>query len=303
MGISAYSVLKTLRTELRVRGETSVRASRVLRKMRGRAQAHLIEATDGEFYVLKSTNNPQHRRTLINEWLSCAFLRHLGVLVPETKLIEVTPEFVANQPDFYIALGSRCEPILPGVHFGSHVAVNPNQVAIFDFLPDRLLLTLKNREDFLGTLVFDKWVANTDSRQAVFFKTRRNKKLILNSIQSGRIRLCAQMIDHGYAFNGSHWCYQDSPLQGLYFRTSVYDEVHSILSLEPWLEKVKNFPCEIVETARKEIPEEWIQGDGHELERLLERLLRRRSCVPDLILDVHRNRSVAFANWRPGSCL
>jgi hypothetical protein len=263
--------------------------------MRGRAQAHLIEASDGEFYVLKSTNNPQHRRTLINEWLSCAFLRHLDIFVPETRLIEITPEFAAKQADF--SLGSRHASIPPGIHFGSRLAVNPTQTAIFDFLPDRLLSQLENRQDFLGALVFDTWVGNSDARQAVFFRTRRKKEPDLTTTQPDPTDLWAQMIDHGHAFDGPNWCYQDSACQGLYFRTSVYVDVQSIDSFGPWLERVNNFPHEIVETARKEIPEEWIQGDGHELERLLDRLLQRRSCVPDLISQVHRNRPLAFANW------
>jgi hypothetical protein len=52
-----------------------VRARNLIRKMRGGAQAHLLEGEDGAFYVVKFTNNPQHRRILINEWLACAFLR------------------------------------------------------------------------------------------------------------------------------------------------------------------------------------------------------------------------------------
>ena len=267
--------------------------------MRGGAQSHLIEATDGEFYVLKPTNNPQGRRTLINEWLSCSLLRHLGIFVPAIKLIEVTPEFVASQTDFYISLGSRREAIPPGIHFGSQLAVNPTQTAIFDFLPNKLLAKLENGQDFLGALVFDKWVANADTRQAVFFRTRRKKELDQNRTPPGRINMWAQMIDYGFAFNGPQWCYQDSALQGLYFRTSVYDNVVSIHSFEPWLERVKNFPFEVIDAARKEIPEEWVQGDRDELERLLECLFRRRACVPDLISDIHRNRPIAFANW-PG---
>ena len=52
-----------------------VDALRLIRKMRGGAQAHLIEADDGNFYVVKFRNNPQHRRILVNEWLGGSFLR------------------------------------------------------------------------------------------------------------------------------------------------------------------------------------------------------------------------------------
>jgi hypothetical protein len=40
-------------------------AVRHVRKMRGGAQAHLLEADDGKWYVVKFRNNPQHRRDLI----------------------------------------------------------------------------------------------------------------------------------------------------------------------------------------------------------------------------------------------
>src|SRR6267154_631955 len=53
-----------------------------IRVLRGGAQAHLLEGEDGAYYVAKFTNNPQHRRILINEWLACAFLRYLQIYVP-----------------------------------------------------------------------------------------------------------------------------------------------------------------------------------------------------------------------------
>src|SRR5579875_871164 len=102
-----------------------LRARALIRKMRGGAQAHLIEAEDGAFYVVKFTNNPQHRRILINEWLASAFLRYLQIHVPETALIEITPEFLARNPDVYFTLGSNRVPVAPGIHFGSRMAVHP----------------------------------------------------------------------------------------------------------------------------------------------------------------------------------
>jgi hypothetical protein len=275
-----------------------VRARKLIRKMRGGAQAHLIEGEDGEFYVLKSTNNPQHRRILINEWLSCAFLRYLQIFVPDTALIELTQEFTEGHPDLYLSLGPRREPIPPGIHFGSRLAVHPDRVAIFDFLPDKLLNKLENRVDFLGTLVFDKWAGNADSRQAVFFRARAKHWTPLKGDVPAKIGFFAQMIDHGFAFNGPHWQFQDSPLQGLYFRTSVYDEVRSIDSFQPWLDMVEHFPVEVIDSAWKEIPRHWLDGDEEELEQMLENLIKRRVRVSALIYEVQRKRTSAFANWR-----
>jgi hypothetical protein len=44
----------------------ALQALRVIRKMRGGAQAHLMQASDGGYYVVKFRNNPQHRRILVN---------------------------------------------------------------------------------------------------------------------------------------------------------------------------------------------------------------------------------------------
>src|SRR5581483_4804174 len=205
-----------------------VRARTLIRKMRGGAQAHLVQAEDGAFYVVKFTNNPQHRRILVNEWLAGSLLRYLQIHVPEVAIVEFTQEFVTANPDLCVSIGSRHDPVPPGLHFGSRLAVHPERVAIFDFIPDKLLIQVENRVDFLGMLVFDKWVANADSRQAVFFRARAKTWTPLKGESPARIGFFAQMIDHGFAFNGAHWDFPDSPIQGLYFRTSVYDEVRSL---------------------------------------------------------------------------
>jgi hypothetical protein len=275
-----------------------IRARTAIRKMRGGAQAHLLEGEDGAFYVAKFLNNPQHRRILINEWLACVFLRYLQIYVPETALLELTPNFLEANPELYFSMGPQREPVRPGLHFGSRMAVDPNRVAVFDFLPDKLLAKVENRADFLGMLVFDKWVGNADSRQAVFFRARAKSWTPLKGEAPARVGFFAQMIDHGFAFNGPHWAFQDSPVQGLYFRTSVYDEVRSLDSFEPWLEMVAHFPESVIDSAWKEIPREWFEDDEEPLEKLLETLLKRRAQVSRLIRETRDRRANAFRNWR-----
>jgi len=275
-----------------------IRARTAIRKMRGGAQAHLLEGEDGAFYVAKFLNNPQHRRILINEWLACVFLRYLQIYVPETALLELTPNFLEANPELYFSIGPRREPVKPGLHFGSRMAVDPNRVAVFDFLPDKLLAKVENRADFLGMLVFDKWVGNADSRQAVFFRGRAKSWTPLKGEAPARVGFFAQMIDHGFAFNGPHWAFQDSPVQGLYFRTSVYDEVRSLDSFEPWLEMVAHFPESVIDSAWKEIPREWFEDDEEPLEKLLETLLKRRAQVSRLIREARDRRANVFRNWR-----
>src|SRR5258706_13849571 len=116
-----------------------VDARRLIRKMRGGAQAHLIEAADGHCYVVKFLNNPQHRRVLVNEWIASIFLRYLGIATPDVAMVRVTPQFLAANPEVYIQLGSGRRQVEPGWHFGSCFPGDPRRTAVYDFLPAGLL--------------------------------------------------------------------------------------------------------------------------------------------------------------------
>jgi hypothetical protein len=273
-------------------------ARRLIRKMRGGAQAHLIEAVDGHHYVVKFRNNPQHRRILVNEWISSAFLRYLGISTPETAMVRISTEFLQENPEAYIQLGSRHLALEPGWHFGSRFPGDPARHVVYDFLPDSLIQTVENQADFLGVLAFDQWVGNADSRQAVFFRAKLKEWLPSTTAHPLRLGFVAQMVDNGYVFEGPHWRLTDSPLLGLYFRPLVYRDARGLNDFEPWLDRIVHFPEEVVDQAVKQIPPVWLQGEEETLEKLLERLLARRNRVPDLIKACRDSRVTPFPNWR-----
>src|SRR5690242_21082400 len=100
-------------------------AVRHVRKMRGGAQSHLLEAEDGNWYVVKFRNNPQHHRVLVNELLSAVFLDYLKIAVPETALIQITSDFLAANPEIHLEIGTRRIDVQPGRHFGSRYPGDP----------------------------------------------------------------------------------------------------------------------------------------------------------------------------------
>jgi hypothetical protein len=272
-------------------------AVRQVRKMRGGAQAHLLEADDGCWYVVKFRNNPQHRRILVNELLASAFLDYLKITAPETALVELSPSFLAANADVHISLGSRRVDIEPGWHFGSRYPGDPSRTAVYDFLPDSLLPQVVNLEDFRAILVFDKWVGNADGRQSVFYRAMVSRRDPGSSGAGGRPGFVARMIDHGFAFNGPHWDFPESPLQGLYARRLVYDSVRSLNDFQPWLDQVVSFPEEVIDRAWKRIPPDWIDGEEDALDQLLQRLFERRKRVPELISACRGARTNPFPNW------
>src|SRR5437762_1434290 len=96
-----------------------INARRHIKKMRGGAQSHLIEGDDGCFYVVKFLNNPQHRRILVNELACSVFLRYLQISAPDAALIEITPEFLQENPQVSFEIGLRSTAVAAGRHFGS----------------------------------------------------------------------------------------------------------------------------------------------------------------------------------------
>jgi hypothetical protein len=273
-------------------------ARRLIRKMRGGAQAHLLEATDGHAYVVKFINNPQHRRILVNEWIASVFLQYLGIATPEPAMVRVSAEFLAENPDVHFQLGTSRQLPNTGWHFGSRYPGDPARTVVYDFLPDTILDTIENLPDFLGALAFDKWMGNADSRQAVFFRARLKEWIPGSEAHGLKMGFVAQMIDNGFVFNGPHWGFAESAIQGQYFRPSVYRSVRGLADFEPWLARIANFPEEIVDQAVKAIPPIWLEGEEEALEVLLARLLKRRSRVADLIEDSRQGRVNPFPNWR-----
>ena len=272
-------------------------AVRHVRKMRGGAQAHLLEADDGCFYIVKFQNNPQHRRILVNEWIAGEILSHLQISSPERQLVSLSREFLEENPDVGFQTGLRQTAVEPGRHFGSRHPGTPQSTAIYDFIPDALLGQVANAEQFLASLVFDRWVANADGRQSIFFRAQLKDWLSRPGIPPRKMGFVALMIDHGFAFNGPHWDFPESAITGLYPRRMVYEKVRSIDDFDPWLSRVIHFPEEVLDRALRQLPPEWVREDEAALERMLERLLERRKRVPELLHACRQASSNPFPRW------
>jgi len=255
----------------------SVRANRSIRKMRGGAHARLLETDEG-FYVVKFLNNPQGgRRILTNEFISSLLLKAIRVATPNIARVTV-PKAIAGDSDTPI-VGSGSERAHL-VHFGSLYPGVPGTHSIFDFFPSELLSQVLNLEDFWGALVFDKWVSNKDPRQAIFYRARlisEDKEI------DGSAHWVAQMIDHGFAFQGSDWCFRDSPVQGLHGRRRVYDRATSLRSFEQWFDLLFGLTREHLQEIVSMIPIGWIAGEERALWKMLDRLMARRDQVPGLV--------------------
>jgi hypothetical protein len=267
--------------------------------MRGGAQAHLLEADDGHYYVVKFQNNPQHRRILINELASSEILQHLGIASPEYRVVIVSRDFLRDNPDIYIQGGKRRVYVEQGAHFGSRYAGDRDTLPIFDLVQDALLARVLNREQFHAVLVFDRWVANADGRQGVFIPMPEQRSADNGLQQSQCFRVL--MIDHGFAFNAEHWTLPESALLGLYARRAVYADIHGLVDFNPWMASIQAFPSSKLDAILQSVPEEWIGRDRDALEKLFEKLFRRQKRIETIMLACRDDPSVPFPNWKLGA--
>ena len=132
-----------------------LRALEQIRRMRGGAQSHLMRCDDGNYYVVKFQNNPQHRRVLVNELLGTRLAGRLGLPTVPAEIVEVSDELIRLTPELAMELPRWRVPCQPGLQFGLRYPVDPRRIALHDLLPEERLREVENLHDFAGMLVFD----------------------------------------------------------------------------------------------------------------------------------------------------
>jgi hypothetical protein len=266
----------------------AVIAIQQIRRMRGGAQSQLMLASDSNLYVVKFRNNPQHVRVLANELLATRLAAAIGLSVPPSEVIEVSDWLIQHTQELTMELRGGAQPCQPGLHFASRWVggLMPGQTV--DYLPQEQLLEVRNLPEFAGILALDKWTCNINGRQAVFQKSRRER------------RYNATFIDQGYCFHGGDWKFIDAHLGGVFAENTVYRGVTGWASFEPWLSRIENLAPETVWGMAELIPPEWYGGDLSALEVLVERLLARRARVRELIVGFGESGRRPFPNWGQG---
>jgi hypothetical protein len=246
----------------------------------------MMRCSDGNFYVVKFRNNPQHLRVLANELLATRLAAFAGLPVPPTEVVEVGDWLVQNSSELNIQLSGRVIRCQPGLQFGSRYVVDPLQGQMLDYLPPATLERVRNLGTFAGMLALDKWTANSNGRQAMFWRKMREKKFT------------ATFIDQGYCFNAGEWTFPDNPLRGVYARNEVYLNVRGWESFQPWLATIESMNEDIIWNCAAVVPPEWYSSDWGALEELIRGLLDRRTKVRELIMAFRTCARQPFPNWK-----
>src|SRR6267154_5503544 len=145
---------------------TELYAMQHIRRMRGGSQAHLMRASDGNFYVVKFQNNPQHLYILANEMFASRLGQWLGLPFPRVEVIEVSDLLIADTEELRVETVGEVTPCSSGLQLAS---LYPGPEAqVFDYLPESMAARIANLADLVRCLTLDKWTGNCDGRQTIF---------------------------------------------------------------------------------------------------------------------------------------
>ena len=266
----------------------TVQAVQHVRRMRGGAQSHMMRCSDGHYYVVKFQNNPQHTRVLANELLATRLAEQVGLSVPRTAIVDVSPWLIEHTAELRVEAAGASDAFRAGLQFGARYVVDPFEGQVFDFVPETAFERVRNLREFLGMLCMDKWTCNANGRQAVFWRRMRER------------RYTVTFVDQGYCFNAGEWNFPDSPLRGVYARNDVYRGVRGWDDFEPWLSRIEEMAPEQVFAAGEGVPPEWY-GEWEQLERLLAEVVRRRAKVRDLLMAFRHSTRAPFPRWAKSS--
>lgn len=141
-----------------------VTVTRVIRRLTRFSKAHLVEANDGQYYVVKPLYDTEQIKVAVEEWLITEILRTFGIATPSVASIKLPASGICLEHE-QLAAAPRKWP-----HFASHVPVNPLESSIFDLLPRKLLSRVENVDDFWKIAVIDTLTQKPARRQAIFYR-------------------------------------------------------------------------------------------------------------------------------------
>jgi hypothetical protein len=236
-------------------GKAPAVLSRFVRKVSGGSQPILAEASDGELYIVKFSDNPQGPNLLFNENMGRELYRVAKIPVPCCRQLLITSSFIEQNPTCWMETQEGRRRPSAGLCFGS-LFLGGKGVRLYELLPGSYYKRVTNLESFWHAWLLDACASHADNRQALF----------VPGIKSA---LSAVFIDHGCMFGGPDGKLYPSFNASRYLDPRVYPGVGA-KHIKRLSRSIVSLDVDHVWLQVKELPDEWVTPSA--LRRLSESL-------------------------------
>jgi hypothetical protein len=208
----------------------------------GGSQPHVFETEDGH-YMVKVRNNPQGPRVLVNELVAGLCLDWLEVHHPEPAIVMIDRALIALSSTAKFSDGKVLEH---GTAFGSKLwQSDPGGTVSLDLI--------ENKADVAGTLVFDTWIQQTDSRQ---YRVRRSTEV------PGRYEYFP--IDQGHSFGNPNWTPAELAARHAAIAAPAPLLKLALEDITAFIERLRAFTMDVAAHIVGEIPPDWLDQSARE---------------------------------------
>jgi len=257
-----------------------VEAVHFVKRLRGSSRAVLTRCSDGSYYAVKFTNNPNGMRSLFHEVVISRLARQLSLPVPEYSFVSVSQWLVEHTAGLNTGNADQTAFYRQGVHFGSKTPYENDQVKVFEHLPTDFVTDITNANALAGMMAFDLWTGRSEKRLPLYLRREFRGKFELSFIDH-RANL-TEIVDgfDGLPFVGRYaWWY--------------WGHIESYDSFEPWLTQMEQMSEGAIDDALEYFPIEW--GVLPEWKNQTKHYLRTRSRL--VRCAISKIGPALFRNW------
>ena len=249
----------------------NVSAVTLVRSIR-RMHAHVVIAANGHRYFVKSPLPDYCEGRAV---MGAKIAAVCGVKTVEPAQVIFDEEFVArfassNAPEF----DGYTPSLHAGTFFGTRFPTNPDCTAIWDMLPVKSAMQIRNPLDFSIMRTADCWIANARSGRAIFVR-QPEKDLVAYMLGFGR---CFSFAETELPRS---WNWSFAPLVSPACWEKAVDTI----------EVIRRITKSNLEEMMSEIPSDWWRGIGPSAPQIIETLLSRQSKVGQMLMELRRRET------------
>lgn len=261
----------------------------VIRKMRGRSQAYLVRANDGDLYVVKFAGSPKGAISLVKELVLSGVLRTVGLPTPEYGVIELRADSLIEGPWPSVSQSDHGDVrYQQGSHLFVRYAGESPSTAVYDLLPDPCFSDHILLDTLISALAADLWIKLGATRQLVY------------SREVGCRTFTPRLIDHtGARWGSDTGTGSTDPGAPLTVNRGVYQNLIGVEQFESILGRIAATTREQLQSLLRAVPDEWIAEHREVTEAALEALLDDRHSIDSRLDAFCSEHQSVFRNWGP----